>query len=230
MQQVLAVQVWQQQAHHVIPARLLTEEHQVMFQQTDRQQVQHLQQGLRPPEETILLHIPDLPLKDLLIPGLQTAMSEQRSQEPPVPTDQVQEHSLHIAGHQAVLQAGPIQVLQVKVLLQDLRQHLHIQGQVQQAGQAATRAQAAQAPAEVIHVRAARVQEGVIPVRAGQVQAEVILHQAAQAVPVPAEAIQADHGQAVVQVVRAAQVDPTVQADQGQAAAEDNLKNMQNYL
>jgi len=188
----------------------------------------------QPTEEIIRLHIPDPLLKDLHIPDLQTAVSEQHSQGLPVPTGQVQGHSQPIQDRQVVQQAGLIRVIQVKVQLQDLLQHLHTQGQAQ-AGQIATHVRAVQAQAGQIatHVRAVQAQAGVIPVRADRAQAEaiqdravpgqaeVILHQAVQAVPDQAGVTLHQAAQVVqVDLVPAVQVDPAALAVQDRVVAE----------
>lgn len=208
-------------------------ERQGMFQQPGNRLVQHLQQVPPATEEIILLHIPDQHPKDLHIQDLQTAVSEQHSQELPVPIGHVQGHSLHIQDRQVAQQAGLIRVIQVKVQHQDLLQHLHTQSQVQagvthvrvhQAQATVTPVRAHQAQVKVTPVQAARVQAGVIQVRADQVQAEVILHQAAQAAPVQAEATP---GVVQVDPVPVVQVDPIpaqARVVQGlaQAVAEGN--------
>ncbi len=226
-------------------------EQQVMSQQPDSALVQHLQHRSPVADETILQPIQDLHLKDLHTRDLQAAVSDQHSQEPPVPTRQVPGHSPHIQDRQAVLPVGRIRVLQVKVPRQDLHQHLHIPGQVQ-TDQIATHAQAAletairdQAQAEVTPVQAVRVQAEAIQVRANPVpaaviqdqavqdQAEATLHQAAQAAQVQAgvtlhQAAQAAPVQAgVIQEVVQVQVVPAparVQVVQGQAVAEGKKK------
>jgi hypothetical protein len=176
----------------------------MVFQQRISQRFRHQQQLPQVTEEIILRHIQDLHLKGLHTLDPQTAVSEQRSQERRVPTSQVQGLSPHIPDRQVVLPAELIQA----VRLQDLHQHLHIQGQEilhpapgqAQAAQIAIAVQAVQAavipgqvarvPAEAIRVPAEPAQAAVIPGQAALVQAEVILHQAVQAAPERAEAIQ----------------------------------------
>ena len=190
-----------------------------------RELVRHLQQVLPATEEIILPHIPDQHLKDLHIQDLQTAVSEQHSQEPPVPIGRGPGHSQHIQDRQVAQPAGHIRVQRVKVQLQDLHHHLHTQGQVQ-AGATPVRAvrvlagvtpvRAVRVLAGATPVRAVRVLAGAIQVRADQVQAEVILHQAA-----PVVQAQAGVTQEAVQVP-ADPVPAQAQAYQDLAAAEGN--------
>ena len=192
----------------------------MLHQLPGRELVRHLQQVPQPTEEIIRLHIPDPLLKDLHIPDLQTAVSEQHSQGLPVPTGQVQGHSQPIQDRQVVQQAGLIRVIQVKVQLQDLLQHLHTQGQAQ-AGQIATHVRAVQAQAGVIPVRADRAQAEAIQDLAVPGQAEVILHQAVQAVPDQAGVTLHQAAQVVqVDLVPAVQVDPAALAVQDRVVAE----------
>ena len=125
---LIAQQIRRERVPHIPPVPLLPEGPQVTPRQPDRELLQHLQE-LPPVTGGITQQLtPDLHLKGRYIQDLQAAVPELLSQELPVHTSQDQAHglSLFIQGLQAVLQAELPREVQVRVLCQDLLQHLHI--------------------------------------------------------------------------------------------------------